>query len=203
MIRKAVGTVISRTAVAATTKRTSGRLSLRNWIASGPTSTSTITSPIISTASSGTSVKTTLPGSVSRPHARETVVIVHRGRVRAASPALRRVQPKATPRLSRGDARTRRRDVRPGRVWTRRGEGDREQPNERTQRCVSEAAERATHASAVRAWPSFINPAHDRVEGGHDRHRVGHQVPGHQPVDRLEVDEARVVDPEPERLVRA
>src|SRR4051794_33167157 len=50
---------------------------------------------------------------------------------------------------------------------------------------------------------SFVDAAHDRIEGGHDRHGVSDQMPGHQHADRLEVDERRVVDAQPERLVRA
>ena len=70
MITKAVGMVISRTAVAATTNRTSGRLSLRKVRAMGPMTTITPSPTTPSTVSSGMTVKMILPGSVSRPHAR-------------------------------------------------------------------------------------------------------------------------------------
>src|SRR4051794_9875397 len=83
---------------------------------------------------------------------------------------------------------------------TRRGEGAREQRSERTQMCVSEAAERATPAPAVRTR-SLVDAAHDGVEGGHDRHRVGDEVVLHQHPHELEMDERRVVDLHPERLV--
>ena len=61
----------------------------------------------------------------------------------------------------------------------------------------------AAPGSARAAVASLVHAAHDRVEGGHDRHRVGDQVAGRQQADRLEVDERRVVDPHPERLVGA
>src|SRR3990170_3612032 len=58
-------------------------------------------------------------------------------------------------------------------------------------------------------WPQLrattltllVHAAHDRVEAGHDRHRIGDQVAGHQHPHALQVDEARVVDAEAEGLV--
>jgi hypothetical protein len=50
---------------------------------------------------------------------------------------------------------------------------------------------------------SLIHSAHDRIEGGHDRHRVGDQVALHEQSDGLEVEVRRVVDAHPERLVGA
>jgi hypothetical protein len=49
----------------------------------------------------------------------------------------------------------------------------------------------------------LVDAAHDRIERGHDGHRVRDQVAGHHQPDRLEVDEGRIVDPHPERLVRS
>src|SRR5215207_2338514 len=43
-----------------------------------------------------------------------------------------------------------------------------------------------------RPLSSLVNPAHDRIEGGHDGHRVGDQVAGREQADRLEVDERRI-----------
>src|SRR4051794_10221290 len=72
---------------------------------------------------------------------------------------------------------------------------------------VSRPHDRATaviQPALDRPWRgSLVDAAHDRVEGRHHRHRVGDQVARHQHAHRLEVDERRVVDPEPERLVRA
>src|SRR5262245_12371285 len=50
---------------------------------------------------------------------------------------------------------------------------------------------------------SLVDAAHDRVQARHDRHRVGEEVAGQERAHRLEVDEARVVDLQAERLVRA
>ena len=41
-------------------------------------------------------------------------------------------------------------------------------------------------APGPRRRRSLVDAAHDRVEAGHDGHRVRHQVPGHQLADRLE-----------------
>src|SRR5215207_3312660 len=49
---------------------------------------------------------------------------------------------------------------------------------------------------------SLVHAAHDGIKGGHHGHRVGDQVVPHQQADELEVDERRVVDLHPERLVR-
>src|SRR4029079_12283130 len=125
MIRNALGTLISRTAVAATTNRTSQRFAPRKSTSGLPAMTTRRTSPRLRSARSGTSVKTILPASVRRPQERATAVTL------------------------------------------------------------------------------LVHAAHDRVEGGHDRHRVGDQVARHQDADRLEVDERGVVDPHPERLVGA
>ena len=65
-----------------------------------------------------------------------------------------------------------------------------------------ESSARAQQPAGIRSR-SFIDPAHDRVEAGHDGHRVGDQVAGHELADRLEVEERRVVDAQPEGLVGA
>src|ERR687890_632339 len=123
MIRNAVGTLISRTAVAATTNRTSQRFVARKSTMPAPNRITIASRPIVRTSRIGTIVKTTFPASVKRLHERATAVI------RIASPSQRR------------------------------------------------------------PLSSLINPAHDRVEGCHDRHRVGDQVAGREQADRLEVDE--------------
>src|SRR6266516_2898331 len=45
----------------------------------------------------------------------------------------------------------------------------------------------------------LVDPAHDRVEAGHDGHGVGDQVAWHQQGHDLQADEARVAHPEPIR----
>src|SRR3954447_5125895 len=77
-----------------------------------------------------------------------------------------------------------------------------EHDRERTLTCVSDRAETATRRRAG-SPPSFVDAAHDRVEGGHDRHGVGKEVAGQELRHRLEMDEARVVDLQPEWLVRS
>jgi len=74
MIRKAVGTLISRTAVAATTNRTSHRFVARKSRMPPPNRTMTATRPMVRTARIGSRVKITLPASVSRLHERATAV---------------------------------------------------------------------------------------------------------------------------------
>src|SRR3990170_8651720 len=57
-------------------------------------------------------------------------------------------------------------------------------------------------------WPQLrattltllVHAAHDRVEAGHDRHRIGDQVAGHEHRHHLEGDEGRVAHPEPIRV---
>src|SRR6478672_1657694 len=84
----------------------------------------------------------------------------------------------------------------------RPAQGASEHVRERTQTCVSERAQRATRRWA--AWArSLVDAAHDWIEGGHDRHRVSEQVARQERTDGLEMDEARVVDLQPERLVGA
>ena len=75
MIRKALGTVIRSTTVAATTNRTRGRLSARNWTTAPPSRAITIARPIVRTAPSGMTTARTLPGTVSRSQVRPTTVI--------------------------------------------------------------------------------------------------------------------------------
>jgi hypothetical protein len=75
MIRKAVGMVISRITVAATKKRAIGRLSAMKSTTYGPTITSAATSPTVSRASNGMTVKMTFPGRVSLFHVLPTTVI--------------------------------------------------------------------------------------------------------------------------------
>src|SRR4051812_16280068 len=133
MIRNADGTLISRTAVAATTNRTSQMFAARKSTRGCPTRATMTTRPTVSRNRTGMTVKTSFPASVRRPQDRAAAVI-------------------------RGD------------------------------------------------FPdggSFIHAAHDRIEARHDRHRVGDEVAGHQHPDRLEMDERGVMEPEPERLVRA
>ena len=75
MIRNAVGTVIKNTTVTARMNRNSGRLAFTNAIASGAAmiAVAVIAAPRIRT--SGTTVKTILPGRVKRPNVRLRLVI--------------------------------------------------------------------------------------------------------------------------------
>ena len=66
MIRKAVGTVISSTTVTATTNRTTSRFEARMSRIGPPKIAIPPTSPSVITNSSGTAVKMTFPGRVSR-----------------------------------------------------------------------------------------------------------------------------------------
>src|SRR3954453_19798739 len=50
---------------------------------------------------------------------------------------------------------------------------------------------------------SLVDAAHDRIQRRHARHGVGEEMAGQQLRHRAEMDEARVVDLQPERLVRA
>ena len=70
-------------------------------------------------------------------------------------------------------------------------------------RMIRPASVRLPQARLTRSRPrrSLVDAAHDRVERGHDGHRVGDQVVLHQHAHQLEVDERRVVDLHPERLV--
>ncbi len=70
MIRNAVGTVISRTIVTATTNRTIGRFAARMSRIGLPSTTIPATSPTVSRMSSGMTVKTIFPGNVSRSQLR-------------------------------------------------------------------------------------------------------------------------------------
>src|SRR6185436_10320044 len=65
------------------------------------------------------------------------------------------------------------------------------------------ADQATTNCLAWRTPSSLVDPAHDRVEAGHDRHRVGDQVALHQQPDRLQMDVRRVMDPHPEGLIGA
>src|SRR5436309_77794 len=74
MIRKADGTLISRTAVAATRNRTSQMFAARKSTIGLPASTMTSTSPSVSSARIGMTVKTIFPARVSRDQERATAV---------------------------------------------------------------------------------------------------------------------------------
>src|SRR6185503_2762335 len=115
MIRKAVGTVISSTMVTATTNRTIGRLFARRSTMVGPRMATTATSAISVATSTGTTVKTTLPGKVSLDQERPMTVMLG----------------------------------------------------------------------------SLVDAAHDRVQAGHDGHRVRDEMAGHHQADGLQVDERR------------
>src|SRR5688500_12013440 len=65
MIRNAVGTVISRTIVTATTKRTIGRLATRISRIGSPKITMPATKATVASSNNGTTVNTILPGNVS------------------------------------------------------------------------------------------------------------------------------------------
>src|SRR6478736_2005897 len=75
MIRKAVGTVISRITVTATTNRTIGRLAARMSTTVGPRMAIAMTATTVITISNGTTVKMTLPGKVNRFQLLPTTVI--------------------------------------------------------------------------------------------------------------------------------
>jgi hypothetical protein len=78
MIRNAVGMLITRIAVAATTKRTSATLSWRNWRIVGPKRTRKTVRPTVKRMRTGRIVKTSLPASVRRLQLRATAVIYPR-----------------------------------------------------------------------------------------------------------------------------
>src|SRR5450759_2873371 len=65
-----------------------------------------------------------------------------------------------------------------------------------------EPTERRFQYAVITLRPSLVHAAHDRVQRRHDRHGVGNQVSRHEKPDQLEVQEAGVVDAQPERLVR-
>src|SRR5687768_9015100 len=75
MIRNAVGMVISRMIVTATTNRTIGRFATRISRIGSPRSTITATSATVARINNGTIVNTILPGSVNRPQLRPMTVI--------------------------------------------------------------------------------------------------------------------------------
>src|SRR5688572_3631260 len=54
-----------------------------------------------------------------------------------------------------------------------------------------------------RCLRSLVHAAHDRIEAGHDGHRIGDQVARHQMADSLEREVRRVVDAQPEGLIGA
>src|SRR6478735_2427062 len=135
MIRNAVGMLMTRIAVAATTKRTSQMLSARNWMIVGPNRTRTAISPTVRTSTTGRIEKISFPGSVSRDQVLDRVVTTPvpggqspRCRLRARACA----HPSARAHVLGGALRSTRLD-------------------------------RAS---------SFVDAAHDRVEAGHDGHRV-------------------------------
>src|SRR4029079_12516753 len=180
MIRNAAGMLNSRMAVTATTNRTMSMLADRIDSNHGPihTPSSTVTTgPTTSTRNSNGS--RIFPAKVRLLNALLTAVIVAPLRWTGAQGSL------TSP------------------TWPRRAEGAREHGSERTPRCVSERAERATPGSAAPRRASLVHPAHDRIERGHDGHRVRDQVVPHQQPDELEMHERRVVDLHPERLVGA
>src|SRR3954452_16748601 len=72
MIRKADGTLIRSTAVAATTNRTSQMLAARKSTIGLPARITTSSSPTVSRNRTGMTVNTIFPASVSRPHDRAT-----------------------------------------------------------------------------------------------------------------------------------
>src|SRR5689334_25270347 len=76
MMRNAVGTVISRITVAATTNRTIGRFATSVSTASCPNAVIRMISAAMVTTSSGTRMNRNLPGRVRRFHPRATTVIV-------------------------------------------------------------------------------------------------------------------------------
>src|SRR5450759_3454851 len=65
-----------------------------------------------------------------------------------------------------------------------------------------EPTERRFQYAVITLRPSLVHAAHHRVKRRHDRHGVGNQVSRHEEPDQLEVQEARVVASQPERLVR-
>ena len=75
MIRNAVGTVISRTIVAARTNRASGRFAPTNEMTNGAAMMTAAVAAAPRTRSSGTTVKMTLPGRVRRLHVRLSIAI--------------------------------------------------------------------------------------------------------------------------------
>src|SRR5258706_7348483 len=75
MIRKAVGTLIRRTAVAATRSGTSHRFVARKSRMPPPNSTMTTIRPTVRTARIGSTVKITLPARVRRPQVRVIAVM--------------------------------------------------------------------------------------------------------------------------------
>src|SRR3954471_2761236 len=154
MIRNAVGTVISRTIVTATTKRTIGRLCANRSTTGPPSSTIPTTSAIVITSSNGTAVKRTFPGSVSLDQDFPTTVTASRLAWRRTSP----------------------------------GEGAGEDRERAHSKVRERPADPATHAGAVprradEATRSLIHSPHDRIQAGHDRHRVRDQVTGHHHAD--------------------
>src|SRR6266542_5289526 len=185
MITKAVGTLMSRTAVAATTNRTIGRLAASTSTIAPPYRLTTTTSGTNSASRIGRPRKITLPVIVSRLHVRPTAAVT--------APAL-------DGQCRRCRLRTLAHDLGPmargsvasslgGRMATRR------------RGCQDPLA--GAWATTRPRRPSFVDSAHDRIQRRHDRHRVRDQIARHDQADRLEVHEAGVVDPHPERLVRA
>src|SRR4051794_26842510 len=172
MIRNAVGTVISRITVAATTNRTIAMLSDRTVRTGPPNSTIAATATTRPASNNGTIVKTTLPGKVSRFHDFPTTVIWY---------CL------ARRRTSRGEGG--------GEHGSERSCSYVSEPAEPT--TLASAVPRRAELFAR----SFVHAAHDRIQGRHDRHRVCDEVTRHQEADRLQVDERRVVDAQAERLV--
>src|SRR6202142_500535 len=69
-------------------------------------------------------------------------------------------------------------------------------------RIAREPSERRFQYALTTPGPSLVHAAHDRVQRRHDRHRVRDQVARHEEPHQLEMQEAGVVDPQAERLVR-
>ena len=97
MFRNAIGIVITRMTVAATTNRTTPRFASTTFQIGPPKTMIAAARPTLSTMRIGSSVKTTLPGVDRRPQVRETAVIATAPRPRVAVSVGRRVQPKAAP----------------------------------------------------------------------------------------------------------
>src|SRR4051812_29879920 len=181
MIRNAAGMLNSRIAVTATTNRTMTMLAARTSMTSGPTNNASSTVAIGPTTMSSTnSGRTTFPIVVKLPHDRATTLI-------AAIPAGRSCRGRV-PGQTIGDDGGRALRDRVG-AQTSRSQGAAERASERSPTYVSEPAEAATQAAAGSAPMSFVEAAHDRIEGGYDRHGVGDQVVLHQEPDELQVHE--------------
>src|SRR6478672_651817 len=176
MIRKAVGTVIRRITVTATTNRTIGRLAARMSRTVGPRIAIAMTATTVTTISNGTTVKMTFPGNVNRFQLLPTTVIGRSSIRRAVGQPMRALPgPPLRPRTLGCARALAPRRLRPG----------------------------PSDGALGSSTGSFVDAAHDRVEARHDRHRVSDEMTGHHQPNGLQVNERWVVDPHPEGLVRA